>query len=326
MERFTYLSKENTKCMKGIFAVFILLHHLYQSCGYFHGTYFGAVFQAMGYLSVGMFFFFTGYGLMFSSSKKDYMNSFLLKRFVPLYLFYLLLVFLYSTYRLMLGESLSFSVLLQSLVFGETYVPLGWYLQATFVIYLIWWAACKLAKGKDKRLVITGTCLVVYCLLCGFLGLTSTWYESVFCVPLGMLFALKKDTIDDILNDKAWMIAAVSGVTFVISCLASYLLPRGLIFKIISSVLFAVCVIALAFVFQKTKIINNRVCQLLGRYSLEIYASQGFMLLLRRGHSLHIDNVFIYLCAVLAGTAVISVFMKQLHRMVMKITIRNDVD
>lgn len=58
-----YLSKENTKALKGIFAVFVLWHHLYQYSALITGTVIGIVFQAMGYLSVGMFFFLSGYGL-----------------------------------------------------------------------------------------------------------------------------------------------------------------------------------------------------------------------------------------------------------------------
>ena len=52
-----YLSKSNTNALKGSFAIFVLCHHLYQYSGLITNTILVTIFQAMGYLSVGMFFF-----------------------------------------------------------------------------------------------------------------------------------------------------------------------------------------------------------------------------------------------------------------------------
>lgn len=53
-----YLSKENTDCVKGIFAVSILLHHIAQFNPVELPYYVHILVQSMGYLSVSVFFFF----------------------------------------------------------------------------------------------------------------------------------------------------------------------------------------------------------------------------------------------------------------------------
>ena len=66
-----YMSKDYTNCIRGIFAILVVIHHLYQYSGLFNGTYIGVLLQLSGALSVSVFFFFSGYGLMFSSNKDN---------------------------------------------------------------------------------------------------------------------------------------------------------------------------------------------------------------------------------------------------------------
>ena len=65
------LSKDKCNCLKGVFAMVVLLHHLKQHSGVFSDYAVPSIiFQAMGYLSVAVFFFISGYGLAISWQKK----------------------------------------------------------------------------------------------------------------------------------------------------------------------------------------------------------------------------------------------------------------
>lgn len=44
------LSKEQVNSLKGVFAVIVLLHHLYQSTVFVSNRYLGAILQALGFL------------------------------------------------------------------------------------------------------------------------------------------------------------------------------------------------------------------------------------------------------------------------------------
>ncbi len=323
MEQMKYLSKESTKCMKGIFAIFVLVHHLYQYSGFFRGTYLGEIFQAMGYLSVGMFFFFTGYGLMFSTrNKKNYMNDFLSKRFLPLYAFYVVLIFLFTLYGILLGNGFSITLFVKSFLFGETIVPLGWYFQVAFLVYLLFYFIYRLFKDSKTQVFILTVCLILYCIISNYCGLVTTRYESVFCVVLGMIFLLEKERIDDIFNKKALLIMLCSGLLFSICLIGSYIFPLRIMFKIASTLLFAIATISLAFLLQNTSIVCNKLTAILGVYSLEIYVSQGFMLVLRKAANFHIDNPYIFVLCTILGTFAISYVMKIIYDQVVKLTLK----
>ena len=76
-------TKENSDCIKGVFAVFVILHHVYQESGVLHFGPVGIVLQALGYLSVATFFFISGYGLAASYIAK---GDFYLKDFPKMHL------------------------------------------------------------------------------------------------------------------------------------------------------------------------------------------------------------------------------------------------
>ena len=91
-----YLSKQNSDCLKGIFAFFVITHHLYQSSNLINGGALAVILQALGYLSVAVFFFLSGYGLMYSFIIKGdgYISNFIKKRILPFWCIELLLAFI----------------------------------------------------------------------------------------------------------------------------------------------------------------------------------------------------------------------------------------
>lgn len=313
-----YLSPDNTTCLKGIFAVFVLIHHLYQYSGLFHNSPVGMIFQAFGYLSVGMFFFYTGYGMMFSKDKEGYVKTIGKKRILPLYIFYVFLILLYLLWQLVLQYQITPSLILQSFLFGKTIVPLGWYLQVTFVVYLILWAVFSLVKSEKKCLLVTGIALLTYCFICNCIGLPTTWYESIFCVLLGMTWAVYKDSIDRIIIKNKWMAFIITGFIFVVFLAGTKVSPiLQTELKIISAVAFAVFVTVATIVLLRV-FYNNPVTKILGKYSLEIYVCQGFFLLLRKEGRIYIDNPYIFIGIVIVGTAILAVLIKPVYGKITK--------
>lgn len=150
-----YLNRESVLCLKGLFAILVLIHHLYQFSGIIsiNQRFFGFILQAVGYLSVGMFFFFTGYGMMLSKTNLYYVKAIGKNRIVPLYSIYVILIFFYSFWFKIIGINYTLHDFFQSFLFGKTIVPLGWYLQASFVVYLILWFSFSVTK-QDKKVLL----------------------------------------------------------------------------------------------------------------------------------------------------------------------------
>ncbi len=278
MKETKYMSKEYTNSLRGIFAILVVIHHLYQYSGLFRGMYIGTVLQLLGAISVAMFFFFSGYGLMFSSQKENYIDGFFVKRFLPLYCLYILLIILYSIWTLLLEGTFSFKLFIQSFLFGGTIVTNGWYLQTTFVVYLIYLTIFKKFKSSQLQILLFGVCIGIYCVISHLMGLGIHWYQNVPCMVLGMICYSKKDYIDAQLNKYSSAIFILSSI-FVIAC---YVLSAKsgvpIIFNILYSLFFVCSMVSMSYILVDTPLIHNKFYTLCGNYSLEIYITHGLFL------------------------------------------------
>ena len=77
-----YLSPLTTKYEKGISAIMIVMHHLSQNIS-IHGIL--VVMQYIGFILVAIFFFISGYGLMYGfNNKHNYLHGFFKRRIVTI--------------------------------------------------------------------------------------------------------------------------------------------------------------------------------------------------------------------------------------------------
>lgn len=114
------ISKDESTGLKGLLAILVMLCHCRS---YIHAIdghkTLGQVLIAFGFVSVGVFFFISGYGVQESCDRKpDYIKRFPRNRILPLYLKYLILVICYAV-LLAIGGVLKKELLLPSLfIFG----------------------------------------------------------------------------------------------------------------------------------------------------------------------------------------------------------------
>lgn len=108
--KYDYLSKENTNCLRGFFASMVVLHHLsgVVPCLYNLMEPFPRLFGMLGFFSVAVFFFLSGYGLIISYHEKtDYLETFWHKRIIPLYMVFMCFIVLYTLLKLICGSEIS---------------------------------------------------------------------------------------------------------------------------------------------------------------------------------------------------------------------------
>ena len=311
MKKDSYLSKETSTCLKGISAIVVVLHHLYQYTDITKGTPIGDFLGASGALAVAVFLFFSGYGLMLSSKKEGYLQHFFSRRFLPLYCFHSILIVLFVLWTYLLGQSIAPTRIVQSFFFGETVITNGWYLQATFVLYLVYWVVFSAIKSPKKQIFAMFLFALLYCVFCNRIGLGNWWYQTMPCMVLGMIWAYKKEEIDTLLNNHAQIAFLVSSGSFT----ALYILHHYVFGHIAFIMLYCLCfvcgVMTLSYLLANTKLINNPFFKLCGNYSLEIYVSHSFFLRLIRLNI--ITDKYLYIAAVFAGTAFVSFALKLLY-------------
>ena len=311
MKETKYISKEYTNCMRGILAILVVLHHLYQYSGFVSNRYIGLILQTTGFLCVAMFFFYSGYGLLLSSRSEKYIDTFLRKRFIPLYSFYVVLIILYTLWTLLLEKHVSLSAVLQSFFIGDTVVTNGWYLQTTFLAYLLFYFCFRIFKKTITQISSFAIAILIYIIFCIYFRLGIHWYQTIPCMILGMIYCYKKNNIDAFLKKFSWLILGSQFILFSVCFLLSKSSGFDLIFSILYSILFVCFCITLSYILCDTPLISNKFFDLCGKYSLAIYVSHGFFLrLIKLGY---IENKLLYIFVVIIGTVLTSIIIKKIH-------------
>lgn len=197
------LSLRTSKGLLGFCAVGIMLHHMSQTI-YFAKEDPGILLFMVdiGVCFVGMFFFFSGYGLYTSlRDKPDYLKGFLKKRLpailVPFYIcnFAFILGSYFSGYEFKEGELVPYltgAILMNSQM---------WYIVEVLILYLLFFIIFRLIKNRDVACIVYGICLMLLIAFSLRLGHDTTtpsqglwfhgewWYNTTLMVWVGILFA-----------------------------------------------------------------------------------------------------------------------------------------
>lgn len=306
-----YLSKSTTDSLKAIFAVIIVLVHARGMTTHFNDTIIGMILTALGYLSVAIFFFLSGYGLQFSvKNKSSYIKAFPKNKILDFYIKYIIAIIVHSAFRCFVTRKMPLKEALLSFVFAENVVTYGWYLQAMFFLYLIFWLVNRFISVKIPELKIA-VITIIYAVAVIILKKEKMLFvESVLAFPLGMLWCEHKERIDKLLFSKKYPLFVL--VAF--GLFAGFLLLGNLnilnpvlknISKIISAPIFVIVVLLLV----KHININNKITKQLGKISLEIYIFQFLFLKFYLSPYVYIENFVLYFTASLVSTILLSLVM-----------------
>lgn len=309
------LSKDVSMCLKGAFAVLVLLHHFQQRADFIAQSHIGVIFRLLGFLSVSVFLFFSGYGLILSYKKKAelYLKSFLKSRLIPFYCIYVFLVFLSAVKNVIIGTPIRFTDILYSLVLVKNVITYGWYLQAILIFYIAFYIIFCMIKDKNKAFWLLFSFVVAYMLVRHFTNAEPALYISTLSFVSGMIFAKYPEKIQSLFKNYK-LTFFVSAVAFGV-VMASGLLNANRHTKytlyIIASVLFTLSILTLTeFLCNiNRKIIVNRFMQKLGSISLEIYVAQGFFFDIFRSELIYIDSKYAYLSLVGISTFLLAILL-----------------
>lgn len=310
-----YLSKENTSCMKGIFASIIFFVHVTQFHPIPMHPYINYIIASLGYLSVSVFFFLSGYGLEESYKRKnDYLNTFWKHRILPLYGTYLYVMAIYLLCLLALGRRFTAPELLKSVLLYSTIVNNGWFFFAIIVIYIIFYLTHRFLKGTLSQTVGVGIGLLLWCVACVCLHFGYWLWISVFAFLAGILWQHHKSQIDEFVSQSnGYIIMCLSaGIGFGITWLIGhmYSLPEVvyLAFQMVSTIFFVGFVMLLCMQLP----ISCRITSFLGKHSKYIYAMHGLVLNIL-SNFLKLENTVLYLLLAITGSLLLAVAAQRIY-------------
>jgi len=131
--------KENSISIKGIACIMVIISHLsiqLEGPGVLNYIW------NIGYLAVGLFYFFSGYGLMYSYISRDnYLNNFLKTKLTTIIIPFWLANTMYIVQSLIVGEHFKSLEYVQYFLGIKLICGHSWYIQSIIIFYLIWFSS-----------------------------------------------------------------------------------------------------------------------------------------------------------------------------------------
>ena len=328
-----YLNRERTTGLKGLLALGVLLSHMIPASNLFSNRIIIAMFSSLGYLSVSVFFFMSGYGIMaqYQKNQEKYLGSFLKNRVLSIYLLSVFLIVLYSVFHAVIGQGDSVFEIFQSFLIGRTIINNGWYLQIVLLFYILWFICTKYIKNPQKQFLVL--CVLIACyMVVGVLTLSKTWYECSICFLIGIFWQKNREKIDiwmETNKRERLLLFVAAAIVFTATYMLSFktLIPSNkvldsllhVVTAVISSSLFVVLTLMINIFFAKARFLESNTLRFIGERSMEIYVLQGIPLVLFAETVFNIGNSFLYILAVAVVTALLSIILHPLIRYITNI-------
>lgn len=303
-----YLSIETTKCYKGLFSIMVVFHHLAQCV---QKGILLRHFTFIGYLAVAVFFFYSGYGLQKSyiQKKEKYCKGFLLKKFLLIFVPYIIFTFFYWFLNYICGNFYSLKDVIFLLVSGDPLVSYSWFVITIFVFYLAYWLLMMIYGNNYINIILSFLFLyIIYIIFCIKLGFGSWWYNTCHLFLIGLIWPFIEQRIIIVVKKNWWIICFTWILFFSFVFFKRIILEYSvfkyydLFFDLIISFVFTFCVLLFS---MKVKF-ENRIFSFLGNFSLEIYLFHGFFMQLFRSNLFYVLNDFVWALLVLLFTIIFS--------------------
>lgn len=177
-----FLEKDISKWWKGIAACFIMIGHILPDNTPMWLSYFFT-----GSIWVGLFFFYSGYGMQVALDNNDwYLKGFIKKKFKRIYLPFFIAESLYY-FIVNIGikcDHISFLDFICSITGIRLANSVLWYVIELLIIDILFW--CINILKLDKKIWIA--CYIVFVLAAVKFDLGVWWYISTSCFVLGIYY------------------------------------------------------------------------------------------------------------------------------------------
>ena len=302
-----YMSFSQTNALKGFFALVIFLLHVrtcFELSDSFADRSFNTVCDLVGLLSVTLFFFYSGYGIIESvKNKPGYINSFFKNRLLRILVHFDITVVLYMAAGLLTGKTYEPSKYLFALAGLSAIGNSHWFVFDILCLYFFSYIAIRI--NGENRLKAANLTLLMTVVFFAVLYIrkqdsNSCWYDTVFCFPFGMYFSLYRDRIN--LNSKTKLLSfLLLTAVFVAAFRLAGTVNRGVFFNL-ASIAFVLIWCMITSVFT----LDNAVLQFLGKHSFSIYLLQRLPMIVFTFFGLN-ANRYVFTAICLVATILISV-------------------
>lgn len=268
-----YMGKKQTTMINGFFVILVFMSHAVQYLdltGSYHQMYLDLR-DVLKQAVVVTFLFYSGYGMMeaIKMKGKSYINQLPLRGLKVLLQFDVaVLLFLITNYFIDKPTPLK-----QTLLAFTSWTAVGnsnWYITAILIMYLLIFISFKL--GRTHK-IIGVAILVLLTLMYIYISMKierpSRYYNTIICLPVGMIFSLIKPRFDRwVTNDLRFL-----AISLVALCLAIYAQPhmgKSIEHYSLWMIMFAIIIVLIS---QKVQL-NSPWLEWMGKRVFSIYILQ----------------------------------------------------
>ena len=257
-----YLSINKTNTIRGLCAILVLGNHIFP------------LYKNVGYIAVSIFFFLSGYGLMWGlKNKKNYLNGFLKRRLIKILLPYIGINILYIFfYIFVMQEKLSVSEILLSFI-TVSLNKVAWYIIVIICCYIIFYIIFKNLNRK-KGLILYTAIVVMYMGISYIVGLGIWWYISIPTLIIGLYWGEYEKTINKFISKyNKFAILILLGIFIIMfGMLYIFSIEQGAAKAVLTLISEISGTILIFMILTRIKIKNNNgILKKIGDISLEFY-------------------------------------------------------
>lgn len=262
--------------LRGLAAIGVMLGHLtFMLPWYIHRLFPGELF-------VGLFFFFSGYGLYVSLRRENYLDGFIKKKVAKIYLPFLLAEAFYTLLILTTQQEFTFKSFVLGSLGIQLYNKVLWYVIELLIINILFYVISKYLPRLSKRgILFTWIGIYVAFVLVGVaINIDTCWYLSTSAFLIGVVVALFQSFVQRILiNGTGFVICLLfvlgyCGLCYIINTkdALSYI-PINYLITIVEMLLVPLFVLSIIFLAQRFGVTfgSNSIMNPLGIFSYEIY-------------------------------------------------------
>ena len=206
----SYMSHDRTMMINGFFMVLMVLRHISIFCCPVQPEdewYYIHVDAPMIQFIVCTYFFYSGYGIMYSLQTKGrlYLRQLLTKRFTGLYIRFGFAAAIACTFTALVTEDFP----AQAQKFAYTMIGCGdwWFIVMSLVLYLLTWISFSLVSFSPDNLRRSAAAIGILTILIGivitlmFPYKTFCWLSTEWCFPAGMLYCIHRRKLEYIVRE-----------------------------------------------------------------------------------------------------------------------------
>jgi membrane-bound acyltransferase YfiQ involved in biofilm formation len=258
-----FLSKDDTKAIKGIAALLIFFAHFFDGIVQ-RGTEvgIGKIWLTAGGIGVSLFFFLSGYGL--NKSNSIIKSNFLVKRIKGVLIPFFIIQTVMYMIDLAQGNRASIIPRVVS-AFKST-----WFVTLILIIYVGYYVCFKLFGRKHLNISVLIFNIVIGILFI-LLDFNSRWYNAHLLFSLGMYVADYNDRVVKFVTDSKWWAKCGGGILGFLCFSIIFTYFKGNLWSNVFKIFAGICLCFFIFCIMGRCRLNSPILLWIGENSLLVY-------------------------------------------------------